>query len=171
VSSGLASSDERLAAAAYGLALRVTGDRERAVESVDSALARLEDGQVAFLNAVREQARPRRTAAPDPATAPRPPRLSSIPIADWAVLERVALRGMSVTEAADAVGIDRRETLLRLHRGLVAARGCLLDDRQAPDDADAVRLEGLGRDGAAGRLDDSTRDRQAEAGAASGIAA
>src|SRR5439155_24623802 len=122
-------------------------------------------------NAVREEARPHRAAAPDPATALRPPRLSSIPIGDWAVLERVALRGMSVTEAADALGIDRRETLLRLHRGLVAARGCLLGDRHAPDDADAVRLEGLGGDRAAGGLDDSTCDRQAEAGAASGIAA
>ena len=82
--------------------------------------------------------------------------------AEWAVLERVALRGMSVTEAADALGIERREALRLLHRGMLAAGGCLSGERQAGDDAQAVGLDVLGVDLAAGGLDDPARDRQPE---------
>ena len=58
---------------------------------------------------------------------------------EWAVLERVALRGMTVTEAAAALGIDRGEALRLLHRGMLAAGGCLSGERQAGDDAQTVR--------------------------------
>jgi hypothetical protein len=153
---------EALAAAAYGLALRITRDEERAVESVDAALERrrpsLETPAV-LLGAVRAEARARRARRADPATAPRPQWLASVPIADWAVLERVALRGMSVTEAAEAVEIDRGEALLRLHRGLVAARSGLLGRRQASDEPRAVGRHRLDRELAACGLDDASRDR------------
>jgi len=170
MAAGVVAYDERLANAAYGLALRITRDEQRATATVESALGRLDDGPVAFLNAVRDEGRLRRTGAPDPLTAPRPAHLSAVQFADWAVLERVALRGLSVTEAADALGIERREVLLRLQRGLVAAGRCLGNRGQVGDDAHALRLDRLDGDRAAGGLDDSPGDREAEAGAASGIA-
>jgi hypothetical protein len=156
-----ASDADALATAAYGLALRITRDEERAVESVDAALKRprASETPAVFLGAVRSEARARRAGSADPATAARPQRLASIPIAEWAVLERVALRGMSVTEAAEAVGIDRREALLRLHHGLVAARAGLLGERKASDEPRAVGRHRLDRDLAACGLDDAARDR------------
>jgi hypothetical protein len=151
-----------LATAAYGLALRITRDEARAVESVDAALERrrppLETPAV-FLGAVRSEARARRAGGADPATPARPQRLAFMPIAEWEVVERVALRGMSVTEAAEAVEIDRREALLRLHRGLVVARAGLLGERKASDEPRAVGRHRLDRDLAACGLDDAARDR------------
>jgi hypothetical protein len=153
---------DSLAAAAYGLALRITDDETAAVESVDAALERSQPSPATpavFLGAVRAEARSRRTDSPDPATAPRPPRLACVPIGDWAVLERIALRGMSVTEAAEAIGIDRRETLLRLHRGLVVAGSALRDEREASDEPRAAGLDRFDRDGAACGLHDAARNR------------
>ena len=83
------------------------------------------------------------------------------------MLERVALRGMTVTEAAEALGIDRREALRLLHRGMLAAGGCL--SRRAAG--------GRRRAGRAGSTfsaaisppaacDDPARDRQPEPAAA-----
>jgi hypothetical protein len=162
-----------VATAAYGLALRVTGDEEKAVASVEAAAAggvRASD-PVLFVRAVRQEARLRRSAGPPAPIGARPLRLSRIPIGDWAVLERVALRGLSITEAAEALGIDRREALLRLNRGLVEARGCLLGDRQPGDDADAARRDLLDADRAAHGLDDAAGDRQSQTAAAPGVAA
>jgi hypothetical protein len=170
MSAGVVADDEHVADAAYALALRVTRDEQRAVASVESALERLADGPAAFLNAVRDEGRLRRAGAPDPLTAPRPANLSGIPFADWAVLERVALRGLTVTETAEALGLERRETLLRLQRGLVAAGRFLRDRRQTGDDANALRLHRLDRDRPAGRFDDPAGDREPEAGSASRIA-
>ena len=148
-----------LAVAAYRLSLAITRDEERAVASVEAAARRSSDVTDRFLNVVREEARERRSGAPDPATAPRPPALAHVSYADWAVLERVALRGMTATEAAEAVRIDRGEALRRLHRGLVAARGCLLEG-QAGDDAEAVRSDVLRADLAARGLGDPAGDGQ-----------
>jgi hypothetical protein len=153
---------DALATAAYGLALRITGDETRAVESVEAALGRRRPSSATpavFLGAVRAEARTRRAANPDPFTAPRPQRLACVPIDEWAVLERIALRGMSVTEAAEAVGMDRREALLRLHRGLVAAGSGLRGEREASDEPRATGLHRLDRDLAACGLHDATRDR------------
>jgi hypothetical protein len=168
--SGSLPSDEALARAAYGLALRITGNEQRAAASVETAVDPHREGRVAFLGAVRNAARARRAQVPDRATAARPPRLNGIPVGDWAVVERIALRGMTVTEVAETLGLDRRETLLRLHRGLVASRSCLLGEGQPRDDADAPRLQLLDGEVAAGRLDDAAGDRQPEAGAASSVA-
>ena len=98
----------------------------------------------------------------EPAAAAPCPRLPSVAIGDWEVLERVALRGMRVGEVAEAVGIDRREALLRLHRGLAAFRTGSAGEREPGDDPDAAARSGLGGDLAAGRFDDLARDRQPE---------
>jgi hypothetical protein len=158
---------ETLVSAAYGLALRISGSEERAAESVETVSLRPSSSAAAFLADVRREARARRVdMLPDPATAPPPPALHGLPPDDWAVVERVALRGLSLTEAAAALGIERREALLRLNRGMVAARRRLLDEGQSRDDAQAVRLDVLGGDLPAGGLDDAARDRQAEPAAA-----
>jgi hypothetical protein len=160
--------DASRADAGYGLALRVTGEPERAAAAVEAADPLSGRGDAEFLRAVRREARALRPDVPwDPETVARPAQLNSLPIADWAVLERVALRGMTVDEAAAAVGIDRREALLRLHRGLVTAGRRL---RQAGDDTDAVRLDGLGGDLAAGGLDDAAGNGQPQAAPVPGLA-
>src|SRR5262245_34160936 len=121
-----------LAYAAYGVALRITQDADRALASMNAAAPGTPgDSAAAFLRRVRHAARLRRGTAPDPATAPRPPAFADVAYAEWSVLERVALRGMSITEAGAAVGVDRREALRRLHRGMLAAGGCLSGSRRA----------------------------------------
>jgi hypothetical protein len=154
-----------LAFAAYGLALRITRDEEQALATLDS-VARLspEATGAVFLRRVRRAARYRRVA-PDPATAPRPPALSDVSYPEWGVLERVALRGMSVTEAAAALGIERSEALRLLHRGMLAAGGCL-GHGEAGGDAQAVGLDVLGGDLASGGVHDPAGDREPEPAAA-----
>ena len=155
-----------LAFAAYGLALRITRDEEEALATIDS-VARLspEATGAVFLRRVRRAARFRR-AVPDPVTAPRPQALSDVSYPEWGVLERVALRGMTVTEAAAALSIERGEALRLLHRGMVAAGGCLSRERQPGDDAQAVGLDVLGGDLASGRGHDPAGDREPEPAAA-----
>jgi hypothetical protein len=161
-----------LAFAAYGVALRITRDEERAVASVESAgPAPGGATAAAFLHRVRRAARLRRVAPPAAATEPRPPALANVSYREWAVLERVALRGMSVTEAAAAIGIDRREALRLLHCGMLAAGDSLSGERQAGHDPQAVGLDVLGADLAAGGLDDPSRDRQAQSATARPAAA
>jgi hypothetical protein len=157
-----AADPEALAAAAYGLAFRITGDETRAVESLEAAMERRRPSSTlpaAFLNRVRTEARSRRSSVPDPETAPRPQRLAFLPVGEWAVVERIVLRGMSVTETAEALELDRRDVLLRLQRGLAAAGSALLGKREARDEPDAAGLRRLGRDLAACGVDDPARDR------------
>jgi hypothetical protein len=156
-----------LAFAAYGVARRITGAEEHAIASLEAAAVRPPEPAAAFLWAVREEARRRRVRPHDTATAPRPSWLAQVSLPDWAVLERVALRGMLVSEAAEAVGIDRRETLQRLQRGLVAVRDCLAE-RQPGDDAQSTRHDVLGLDLSTRGLDDAASDRQAQPAAAGG---
>jgi predicted DNA-binding protein (UPF0251 family) len=163
---------DRLVDAAYGLALRATGDEQHARASVEAAAQAGADCPVTFLSAVRREARARRTTLPlDPATAARPSQLADMPIGDWEVLERVALRGLTLAEAAAALGLDRREVLLRLNRAMQTARRCLVDGGHVRDDADPVRLDRLRGDPTAGRLDDAPRNREAETAAARGLPA
>ncbi len=155
-----------LAKAAYGLAFRITRDEERAAVSLEAAATLASDPSPAgFLRGVRRTARLRRVNAYDAVTAPRPPALSDVSYPEWAVLERVALRGMTVTEAAEALGIERREVLRLLNRGMVAAGGALAGQRQAGGDAQPARDDVLGLDLTAGGLHDPARDREPQSAA------
>jgi hypothetical protein len=158
--------DPRLPAAAYGLALRIAGDAEGAAASVEAASRRSPPTAGAFVRAVREEARARRPLGVAGASAAIvAPPLARVAADDWDVLERVALRGMLVGEAAQEVGLERREALLRLHRGLVAARRGLVGGQEARDDPGAAFVARLRGDLAAGSLDDTLGDRQPEAAA------
>jgi hypothetical protein len=156
--------------AAYGLAVRITQDERRAVGCLELA-RRQAPGETgaAFLRRVRSVARLHRAAPPDAATALRPPALADVAYGEWAVLERVALRGMTLTEAAAALEIERGEALRRLSRGLRAARGCLSRDGYSGDDAQAAGDDVLGVDLASRGLDDPPRDRQAQPAAAADL--
>ena len=160
--------DDSELAAAYGLALRITGDRDRATDSVVSAFMRTRESNPALIRAVRAEARSRRPEVEASPPVERPARFAAVAADDWDVLERVALRGMDATEASRSLGLDRSETLLRLRRGLVAVRD--LRERQARDHADAPALDRLGRDHPAGVRDDAPGDRQPEAAPAPLIA-
>jgi len=158
--------EREIASAAYSLALRVAGDAEAAAASVEAASARRPATAGAFVRAVREEARARRQGRAGADTATACPRLPYVAAEDWSVLERVALRGMRVGEAADAVGIERREALLRLHRGLLDAGRGLRGERQVRDDARPASRAWLRGDHAARGLHDPARDRQPQPAAA-----
>lgn len=159
------------AAAAYGLALRVTGDERRATEAVEAALDAGETDEAGLIARVRAEARARRSGPSDAGPVPRPAALAGVEHRDWAVLERVALRGRTLTEAAAETGLDRAEALGRLHAGMLAARERLrVEPGQRRHDAGASWLERLRRDLTAGGLDDAARDREAEARAAALLA-
>ena len=150
--------------ASFSLARRITGSDEAACRSVEAAVRRPWRRPAELLGATRSEARARRTSDASPEMVPRPGQLQSLPPDVWATLERVALRSMTVTEAASEQKLDRREVLLRLREGLVAAREALIDgERDAGDDADATWGEGLHRDRAAGGFGDASRDREPEA--------
>lgn len=159
------------AAAVYALALRVTGDERSAREAVEAALAAGGTDTAGLVARVRLEARARRGGSDGAGPVPRPAALATVEHRDWAVLERVALRGRTLTEAAAETGLDRAEALRRLHAGMVAARERLrVEPGQRRDDAGASWLERLRRDLAAGGLDDAARDREAEARAAALLA-
>src|SRR5580765_3884054 len=151
-----------LACAAFGLASRITRDDDRAIASIGAARRQGVATDAEFLRAVRLEARARRAPVVARETAPRPAALAQVSLADWAVLERVAYRGMSAAEAAAAVGIERREALARLRRGLAAAGAALRPGGQAGDHAEASRSERLGGDLAAGGVRDPARDGETE---------
>ena len=153
-------------AAAYGLALRMTGAQDLAVDSVARAARHAPDGRPALFQAVRREARERRPSVAATPPVEKPASLAAVAATDWDVLERVALRGMSATEAAESLGMDRREVLLALQRGLAASRDALCD-RQAGDEPNPGRHDGLGGDGASGVRHDPLGDRQAQPAAAS----
>src|SRR5262249_32493425 len=115
-----------------------------------------------FLRAVRLEARERRPPVVARGTAPRPAALAEVSYADWAVLERVAYRGMSVTEAAETVGIERREALARLRRGLASAGTALRQGREAGNHPEPARSELLRGDLAARGVGDPARDGEPE---------
>jgi hypothetical protein len=167
-----------VATAAYGVALRITGDEELAVASVEritaSGISPSSPGT--FVCAVRAEARAHRSPVPIAReTAARPPQLSQIAIGDWAVVERVTLRGLSITETADALGIGRAEAIRALDRGLRDARSSLLapavGSGEARDETHAARRDRLDTERPARSLDDATRDRQPETAARRSAAA
>ena len=153
--------------AGFSLALRITGDEDRALASVFSAARNAVGDRSALIRTVRVEARARRSSAPPDTPVERPASFAGVAPDDWHVLERIALRGMSATEAAASLGLERGEVLSRLQRGLLAARACLAaSKRQLCDDARAVRRDGLRGDRASGVRDDPVRNRQAETAAA-----
>ena len=163
-----------VATAAYGVALRITGDEELAVASVErvtaSGISPTSPGT--FVCAVRAEARAHRNPATVAReTAARPSQLSQIAIGDWAVVERVTLRGLSITETAEALGIGRTEVIRALDRGLRDAHSSLIGNRKARDEAHAARNDRLDGDRPARSLDDATRDRQPQAAARRSAAA
>lgn len=155
--------------AAFGLAVRMTGSRTDAAAIVAHSAAAVGVEPAPLVQAVRRAARlvPRR---PDPVAVQRPGDLHEIALGDWAVVERVALRGMTISEAASDTGLPRSEVALRLRRGMIAARDAL-GSRQAADHAQAARLAALGGDLPAGALDDPPRHREAEPASLSGLPA
>jgi hypothetical protein len=154
---------DTLVTAAYGLAVRITGDNRTAEEVLERVGYPV--FATGYLNAVRRAARTRRVHPRDdvPSTQ-RPERMADVAVGDWEVVERVALRGMSLTEVAQVLEIDRREALLRLNRGMRAARERLVGG-EARDDPGAAGVGGRGLDRSVRRLDDATHDRQAETAA------
>ena len=168
-----------VATAAYGVALRITGDDEQAVASIERVTASgiSPSSPGTFVCAVRAEARAHRSPAPIAReTAARPPQLSQIAIGDWAVVERVTLRGLSITETAEALGIGRAEVIRALDRGLRDARSSLLaptnrGSGKARDEAHPARNDRLDSDRPARSLDDATRDRQPQAAARRSAAA
>ena len=153
--------------AGFSLALRITGDEDGALTSVVSAARNAVGDRAALIRAVRTEARARRRSVAPDTTVERPASFAGVAPDDWQVLERVALRGMSATEAAASLGLERHEVLSRLQRGLLAARACLAaSKRQLCDDARAVGRDGLRGDRAAGVRHDPVCNRQAETTAA-----
>lgn len=150
--------------AAFGLARRITGNDEAACASVEAAVAAPWRGPHDLLARSRDEARARRPGALPAAVTPRPPELGHLSSALWETVERVALRGMTVSEAAADLGLERREVVLRLRGGLLAARDVLVTcERERDHEADAAWGNRLGDDRAAGPLGDASRDRQPEA--------
>lgn len=156
-----------LAIAAFNLALAATGDGESALDSLRAVAQRPSEPAHAFLQAVRDEGRRRRSEPPAASTAARPLGLDHISPLDWAVLERVAFRGMSASEAAAAVGIERPEALRRLRDGLIAHRDHAHGKKRG--DAEAPARKVLRTDLAVRSIDDPARDRQAEPAPAGSI--
>lgn len=151
---------DQLVTAAYGLAVRITADEDQAADVLLQVPFR-PSAPTGYLNAVRRAARTVRPSRGASDAAQRPARLSTISPGDWDVVERIALRGLTVTEVAQLLELDRREVVLRLNRGLAGARAGLLGG-QTGDDPHAARVQRLDGDGAARSLRDATRNRQTE---------
>lgn len=137
----------RLGRAAYALARRICGDDATAVEVVERALAGGDEpegavGDGLVLRRVRSLACERRQRPPaGPAALAAPPaELTALSVAQWRVLDLVALRGASVREAATRLQLPEATVLAHLHEGLMRAGALLSGERKTHDDADAPRL-------------------------------
>ena len=151
---------DTLVTAAYGLAVRITADERSAGDAL--VAVGYPASRVGYLNAVRRAARARRQHPRDDVPSlSRPDRMRDVDVADWEVVERVALRGMSLSEVAQVLEIDRREALLRLNRGMRAARDRLVG-RQPSDDPNPTRVDRLGVDAPVRRLRDAAHDGESE---------
>jgi len=146
--------------AAYGLALRMTGSPAAAGEAVVRAVRVGGLEPAPLVQAVRAEAR-QLPGRPQRVAVSRPDAFHGVALRDWEVVERIALRGMTISEAAEDAGLSRAETIMRLQRGMRAARACL-ERGQATADTETPAAHALGGDRATRRLDDPARDRQAE---------
>jgi hypothetical protein len=153
--------------AAYALAWRMTGSHDAAAEAVVRA-ARVGGLETApLVHAVRAEAKALRGRPVEVGVA-RPDAFHGVAVGDWEIVERVALRGMSVSEAAADARVSRADAMMRLQRGMRAARACI-DDRHAPRHAEAASTRALGEDRTAGRLHDPACDREPEAASLPGL--
>jgi DNA-binding NarL/FixJ family response regulator len=140
----------RIGRAAFALARRICGDDATAVEVVEQALASGGDepagavGDGLVLRRVRRLACERRRPVGPAALGAPPSELSALPLAQWRVLDLVALRGASVREAAGRLQLPEATVLTHLHEGLQRAGALLSGERQPYDNADAPRLALLG---------------------------
>jgi hypothetical protein len=141
----------RIGCAAFALARRVCGDDATAAEVVEQALTSGDEpdggvGDGLVLRRVRQLAcarrRPVRAAWIAPGTPP--PGLKALPLAQWRVLDLVALRGASVREAAIRLQLPETTVLQHLHDGLQGAGALLSGERQPHDHAHPPRLALLG---------------------------
>ena len=155
--------------AAYGIALRMTGSVAAAEEAVARAARGSDLAPGSLVRAVRREARllPGR---PEPVGVARPASFHGVALGDWELVERVALRGMTLTEAAVDAGLSRSDAIVRLQRGMRAACACT-ERGQAAGDTQATAARALCRDRSSGRLDDPTGDRQAQAASLTGLPA
>ncbi len=153
--------------ASYRLAHRITGSESTAAAAVGTAARSTRDPAtlVRLTRAAARRDRLERIAPID-----RPETLTEVDPASWALLERVALRGMTLREAATDTAVDRRQALLALHRGLVAAGACLREQRQGDDRTHPARLGLVESDRATRALDDPLHDRQPQAAPAARLA-
>ena len=115
--------------AAFGLAYRVTGSHASAEEAVTRAASRGELDPTSLVHATRQEARAL-PGQPVAEAVARPDAYHEVALGDWEIVERVALRGMSVTDAAADAGVARPDAMLRLQRGMRVARSAL-EQRQA----------------------------------------
>jgi hypothetical protein len=145
---GLDARYARVGRAAFALARRICGDDAAAAEVVEQAFAcsgSERDGGAGdglLLRRVRELAGSRRgrlSLGPVALTTP-PPELTGLSVAQWRVLDLVALRGAGVREAAVRLRLPEDAVLAHLRDGLRAAGELLRGDGQPSDDADAPRL-------------------------------
>jgi RNA polymerase sigma-70 factor (ECF subfamily) len=145
---GLDARYARIGRAAFALARRICGDDALAAAVVEQAFANgshepggsVGDGLV--LRHVRHLACARRRRAQvGPAAVGTPPReLEALPVAQWRVLDLVALRGASVREAAVRLQLPEETVLVHLHDALRQAGALLSRERQADDHAHPPRL-------------------------------
>lgn len=152
--------------ASYGLALRVTGDTRVAMAAVAGA-ARVATDPGTLVRLSRRAARRMRQDAI--AQVQRPVALAALDDRQWAVVERIALRAMTVSEAAEELGLGKLEVLALLRGGLAAAGGMLRGEGQLDDHPEAPRVGIVKRHLAARCLDDAPHDRQPKAAAGAGL--
>jgi DNA-directed RNA polymerase specialized sigma24 family protein len=137
----------RIGRAAFSLARRICGDDAAAGTVVEQAFASagVVDGAAGdglLLRRVRQLAcaqRRRGHAGPAALDLP-PPELAALPVAQWRVLDLVALRGASVREAAAQLQLPEATVLAFLHDGLQRTRALLSGERQPHGHADPPRL-------------------------------
>jgi DNA-directed RNA polymerase specialized sigma24 family protein len=145
---GLEQRYTRIGCAAFALARRICGEDAVAADIVEQALmsgAGDPEGAVGdglALRRVRELACARRRPAKAARTAiGTPPQgLRDLPLAQWRVLDLVALRGATVREAAIRLQLPEASVLTHLHDGLRGAGARLSGERQPHAHADAPRL-------------------------------
>lgn len=160
---------EAVAVAGYTLALRITGDPTHALAAVACASSFAPGTAGGLIRQIRREARSR-ASRPGRCAVPKPAELKALDSGDWELVERVALRGMSITEAAVDLGVPPDEAMQRLSRGLRSARACLEPTRERGQKTNAGWLDRLGNQSSAVALGDSPGNRKPKPASCPGLA-